>query len=289
MKNSNEFDESEQMPQAQPNEFQPPPPYYTVENTNINAQHPNWTTNIPNIPNDSTLNIFNQTLGSNERLTISPTGRLGCMNRTIIVQIRDANQHPILSVMTTAGRNVSTRNDNSARIGSVIQMTNSAGQTLLTANESVQSFTVTSGEQVLGLVDANLLCSSTLTARSNMGEFLFQSVGGTEINANTSGGCCNSVPSEFSLISNGVELAHIEKSTNNCTISLFNSQNLDARMKALLIFTSYLIYYTFMAETPFGEIGVRGMAKKLCMFMCIFFVLVTILFISIPIIVTQMN
>lgn len=77
-----------------------------------------------------------------------------------------------------------------------------------------------------------------------MGEILFQSIGGTEMNIRSSGGCCGSTPSEFTLISNGVALARIEKPTNNsegCVVSLFNSQSVDLRTKALLVFTGYLM------------------------------------------------
>lgn len=77
-----------------------------------------------------------------------------------------------------------------------------------------------------------------------MGEILFQSIGGTETNPSSSGGCFGSTPSEFTLISNGVALARIEKPINNsegCVVSLFNLQNVDIRTKALLIFTGYLM------------------------------------------------
>src|SRR5687768_12916718 len=88
------------------------------------------------------------------------------------------------------------------------------------------------------------MCSTDLSARGVMGEILFQSIGGTEMNTNHSGGCCGSTPSEFTLLSNGVALARIEKSVNNsggCVVSLINSRNVDLRTKALLIFTGYLM------------------------------------------------
>lgn len=94
------------------------------------------------------------------------------------------------------------------------------------------------------MVEGNLLCSTSLNARGVMGEILFQSIGGTEMNTSSSGGCFGSTPSEFTLISNGIAMAHIEKSTNNsedCVVSLINSQNFDLRTKALLIFTAYFI------------------------------------------------
>lgn len=94
------------------------------------------------------------------------------------------------------------------------------------------------------MVGGNLLCSTSLNARGVMGDILFQSIGGTEMNTSSSGGCCGSTPSEFTLTSNGVALARIEKPNNNsegCVISLFNSQNLDVRTKALLVFTGYLM------------------------------------------------
>lgn len=148
MKSSNE--ENGQMPQEQGNEYESPPPYTfdnvpTVYNNNSNVPtalpvNPNWTQNISNVFNHTSLDLLNQTLGNNERFTLFSTGQLGCMNRTAIVQIRDPAQRPILSVMTISGRNIPTarNNDNTIRIGSVIQITNSAGQTLLNGNESGQ-------------------------------------------------------------------------------------------------------------------------------------------------------
>lgn len=76
-----------------------------------------------------------------------------------------------------------------------------------------------------------------------MGEILFESIGGTEMNPIHSG-CCGSTPSEFTLLSNGVALARIERPTDNsdgCMVSLFNSRNVDVRTKAVLIFTAYLM------------------------------------------------
>lgn len=104
--------------------------------------------------------------------------------------------------------------------------------------------TVLSGDQVLGMVEGSLMCSTTLTARGVMGEILFQSIGGTGMSPSSSGGCCGSVPSEFTLMANGVELARIEKPMNGsegCSITLFNSRNIDLRTKALLVFTGYLM------------------------------------------------
>lgn len=93
-------------------------------------------------------------------------------------------------------------------------------------------------------MEANLLCSTDITTRGIMGEILFQSIGGTEMNMISSGGCCGSIPSEFTLVSNGVALARIERSADNSAdgvVSLLNSHNFDLRTKALLIFTGYLI------------------------------------------------
>lgn len=104
--------------------------------------------------------------------------------------------------------------------------------------------TVSSGDQVLGVVEGNMLCGSTLSARGIMGEMLFYSIGGTETSPSSPGGCCGSTPSKFTLISNGVALARIEKSPNGYggySITLFNSRNMDSRTKALLIFTGYLM------------------------------------------------
>lgn len=151
MKNSAELGESVQMTQQQigfqpPEQFQQPPPYsvdnivYNTDNSSVPV-YPNWAPNNASVSSGSALNLFNQTLGSNERFILSPIGRFGCMTRTIIVQIRDAAQRPLISVMTIPGRNVSSSdNGNSVRIGSVIQMTNSSGQTILTATENGQVY-----------------------------------------------------------------------------------------------------------------------------------------------------
>lgn len=93
-------------------------------------------------------------------------------------------------------------------------------------------------------MEGSLLCSTSLTARGVMGEVLFQSIGGTEMNV-SSGGCFGSTPSQFTLISNGVALARIERPLNNnsgsCVVTLLHSQNVDIRTKALLLFTGYLM------------------------------------------------
>lgn len=86
-----------------------------------------------------------------------------------------------------------------------------------------------------------------------MGEIIFQSIGGTEMNTSSSGGCFGSTPSEFTLISNGVALARIEKPVNDSeggVISLLNSQNVDIRTKALLIFTGYLMVSSYRYIRP---------------------------------------
>jgi len=306
MKNSTEFGTSGQIPQQQQAqqqhtiEFQPLPPPYTVENTGTaynptnwpagHAVYPNWIPNTATASIASNLNLLNQTLGNEERFTLSPTGRFGFTTRTVVVQMRDSAQRPLVSIMILAGRNISTGgyNNDSIRIGSVIQMNNSYGQTLLTGAENGQSITVSSGDQILGTVEGHLLCSTSLTATGIMGETLFQSIGGTEMNVSSSGGCCGSIPSEFTLLSNGVALARIERSPNNSNdglVTLFNSQNFDLRTKALLLFVGYLIYYAFLADTTFGKVGARGFAKRLCMYVCIFFVVMMVLFISIPIII----
>lgn len=96
----------------------------------------------------------------------------------------------------------------------------------------------------MGVVEGNLLWSTNLHARGVMGEILFHSIGGTEMNMRSSSGCCGSTQSVFTLISNGVALARIEKPVNRsegCSVSLLNSQNADLRTKALLIFTGYLM------------------------------------------------
>ncbi len=95
----------------------------------------------------------------------------------------------------------------------------------------------------MGIVEGNLLCSTSLHARGVMGDVLFESIGGTELNPTTTG-CCGTTPSEFTLISNGVPLARIERPTNGtsgCTMSLINARNIDLRTKALLVFTGYLM------------------------------------------------
>ncbi|KAJ6647130.1 hypothetical protein Bhyg_02350 [Pseudolycoriella hygida] len=285
MKNNVESGESAQMSQQQEIGFQQPPPYQEY------SSYPNWAPNNGfNNTNNSTLDLFSQALGSNESFILAPIGRFGFTTRTIIVQLQDISQRPLLSIMTLPGQNVPTggHNGGSIRIGSVINMNNSFGQTLLTAKENGQSMTVSSGEQVLGVVEGNLLCSTNLNVRGVMGESLFQSIGGTEMNASSSGGCCGSTPSEFTLLSRGVALARIQRPINNsggCVVSLINSQNIDLRTKALLIFTGYFMYYAFFADTTFGKIGARGFAKRLCMYICIIFLIIMVLFTLIPIIV----
>jgi len=122
-----------------------------------------------------------------------------------------------------------------------------------------------------------------------MGDYLFQSVvGTTETDSNNSGGCCSSSPKEFNIISNGVPIAHVGKSADNsgnCEISLFNSHNTEPRTKALLIFTGYLIYYAFMAETTCGNIGARGLCKRICIYISILFMIIAVICVTIPIIV----
>lgn len=73
-----------------------------------------------------------------------------------------------------------------------------------------------------------------------MGEILFQSVE----TASSSDRCGCSSPSEFALLSDGTTLARVEKPIDNsdgCLISLCNSENIDLRTKALLIFTGYIM------------------------------------------------
>lgn len=151
MKNNPEFGESVQMAQQPEIGFQLPPPYsventgniYNANNSNqtdVQILYPHWPPINSSGSSGAFLNLFNQSLGNNERFTFSPMGRVGFMTRTIIVQIRDNAQRPLLSVMTLPGRNVSTGggNDNNIRIGSVIQMTNTTGQILLNATENGQ-------------------------------------------------------------------------------------------------------------------------------------------------------
>lgn len=308
MKNSAYTEESGQaaveVNQRQDISFQQPvqpPPYSSIPNFGQTSVPHFGPTSIPhfapsnayalNIPNpNSALNLFNETLNNMETFILAPMGRFGFATRTIIVQLQNAAQQPIMSIMTVPGQNVSNghHNHHSVRVGSVIQMTNTSGQVLLTAKEVGQSMTVSSGDQVLGVVEGNMLCGSTLSARGIMGEMLFYSIGGTETSPSSPGGCCGSTPSKFTLISNGVALARIEKSPNGYggySITLFNSRNMDSRTKALLIFTGYLMYYAFLADTTFGSIGARGLVKRLFMFFCIFFFVVLILFILVPVIV----
>ncbi|KAG4074088.1 hypothetical protein HA402_014293 [Bradysia odoriphaga] len=292
MKNTAHTGESDEvaieMNQQQEIGFRLPPPY-SLEPTSTPNFGPTSTfgSTVPN----STLNLFNEILNDKERFILAPMGRVGFATRTIVVQLQNAAQQPIMSIMTLPGRSISTGadNDNSVRVGSVIQMINTSGQVLLTAKENGQSMTISSGDQVLGMVEGNLLCRTTLTARSVMGEVLFHSIEGTEMSPISSVGCFGSSPSEFTLMSNGgVALARIERSTNGtegCSITLFNSRNIGLRTKALLIFTVYLMYYAFLAETTIGNIGARGLAKRLFMCFCIFFVVVLLLFVLIPVIV----
>lgn len=149
MKNSSELGEGGQMTQQEQEiGFQQPPPYsvinaaivYNPNNPGLSIAHSNWIPNNVNVFNGTSLDLLNQTLGSNERFTLSPVGRLGFTTRTIIVQIRDATQRPLISIMTIPGRNISrgAGNDHSIRIGAVIQMSNSSGQILLTGTENGQ-------------------------------------------------------------------------------------------------------------------------------------------------------
>ncbi|XP_037033439.1 uncharacterized protein LOC119072354 [Bradysia coprophila] len=292
MKNTAYTGESDEvaieMNQQQEIDFRLPPPY-SVEPTSIPNFEPSsaFGSTVPN----STLNLFNETLNDKERFILAPMGRVGFASRNIVVQLQNAAQQPIMSIMTVPGRSISTGtgNDDSIRVGSVIQMINTSGQVLLTAKENGQSMTISSGDQVLGMVEGNLLCGTTLSARSVMGEVLFQSIGGTEMSPITSVGCFGSSPSEFTLMSNrGVALARIARpmnGTEGCSITLFSSRNIGIRTKALLVFTAYLMYYAFLAETTIGNIGARGLAKRLFMCFCIFFVVVLLLFILIPVIV----
>lgn len=142
MKITNDSSESSghmtiEMNQQQEMGYHLPPPY-SIEQ----AMYPNFGINNTFGPNGTnpTLNLFNQTLGNNERFVFAPIGRLGFTTRTIIVQLRDTSQRPLMSVMTVPGQNISTggRNDNSIRVGSVIRMANTTGQTLLTARENGQ-------------------------------------------------------------------------------------------------------------------------------------------------------
>lgn len=142
MKNTADLGESGQMTSQMEMTQQPDmgfrlPPPYTVDH----AVYPTWGANNGfNGPNGSnaTLNLFHQALGNNETFVLAPIGRLGITTRTIIVQLRDTAQRPLMSIMTTPGQNISRgrSHDNSIRVGSVIQMTNASGQTLLTAREN---------------------------------------------------------------------------------------------------------------------------------------------------------
>lgn len=139
MKNTVDSVESGQMTsqmtqqQAQQPEigFHLPPPYSAEQ-----ILFPNWAPNGSN----ATLNLFNQALGNNERFIFAPIGRFGFATRTIIVQLQDTARRPLLSIMTVPGQNISTghNNHNSIRVGSVMQITNQSGQTLLTARENGQ-------------------------------------------------------------------------------------------------------------------------------------------------------
>ncbi len=110
------------------------PPPYTIDN----VMYPNVFG--ANSASNATLNMFNQTLGSNETFLLAPIGRVGLTTRTIIVQLQDTTQRPLMSIMTVPGQNISTGpgHENSIRVGSIIQMANTSGQTLLTARENGQ-------------------------------------------------------------------------------------------------------------------------------------------------------
>lgn len=152
MKNTADLGESGQMTsemtQQQEIGFRLPPPY-SVEHTVFPTYGPPSAFDASNSSN-ATLNLFNQTLGNNERFIFAPMGRLGFTTRTIIVQLRDTAQRPLMSIMTLPGQNISTggNNGNSIRLGSVIQMTNTSGQTLLTARENGQVCTIEISKQI---------------------------------------------------------------------------------------------------------------------------------------------
>lgn len=112
--------------------FQLPPPY-SMEPPSFSNFAPgnSFGSNVPS----STLNLFNETLNNQEQFILAPMGRFAVTTRTIIVQLQNTAQQPIMSIMTVPGQNISTGNDHSIRIGSVIQMTNTSGQVLLTAKE----------------------------------------------------------------------------------------------------------------------------------------------------------
>lgn len=144
MKNTADFGESGQMTSQMTHQlaqqpeigFQQPPPY-TIEH----AFYPNWGPNSGfggSNASNATLNLLNQAIGSNESFILAPIGRLGFTTRTIIVQLQDSAQRPLMSIMTVPGQNVSTggNNNSSIRLGSVIQMANTNGQTLLTGREN---------------------------------------------------------------------------------------------------------------------------------------------------------
>lgn len=141
MKNTIESGESGQMAiqmnRQQEIGFHLPPPYTVEQN-----QYPIFGGDSAFGLNGSnpTLNSFDQALGNNERFLLAPIGRLGLTTRTIIVQLQDTCQRPLMSIMTVPGQNISTGggNNNTIRIGSVIRMASTTGQTLLTARETGQ-------------------------------------------------------------------------------------------------------------------------------------------------------
>lgn len=191
------------------------------------------------------LDLFIQTVGSLETYTMVPQNRLACMNmnKERTVQILDATQCPIISVTKLAGRSIVTYEsdvEGAVEFGTSLELKNSSGQILLRGRDDIQILcpclqsralcSVYAGEQLLGSIERSFFCNSNLTAYSHGGDKLFQSVREPKTNSTNI------------VAHNGVLLGRVVKSTNAsaCAVEIIDSQNVDPKTKALLVFSIYL-------------------------------------------------
>lgn len=85
------------------------------------------TVNLTAYPN-TTLNLFNETLGSNESFILTQSVCIG--SSEIRCTLRDAAQRPLLTIMTIRQRTYSRH----SLTGGFTNMTNTSGQILLTGS-----------------------------------------------------------------------------------------------------------------------------------------------------------
>lgn len=82
---------------------------------------------------NATLDLFNQTLGNNNKFRLASVGLLGLTNRWVDVQLRDTAQRPLMTIMKAPGQSIPGGRHTRAVI--VVQMVDTSGQILLMARD----------------------------------------------------------------------------------------------------------------------------------------------------------